>query len=580
MSEQVVGQLIADGRYEVIEKLGEGAMGEVYRARQVAVGRLVALKLIHSASTRSTEVAARFQREMKLSAKIEHANTIRVYDFGTWQGQLYIAMELVRGKSLRAELEQSGPLPLARIVRIATQVARGLSAAHAEDVVHRDLKPDNVMLVEQYGERDLVKVLDFGIAKSLSEPDEARMTGQGAIIGTPQYMSPEQSMGQRLDERSDLYSLGIMLFEMATGRVPFDAPSITAMLVAHATQEPPALASVLPDVHPGLAQLVSELLQKDPNARPRSAQEVEARLNALAPAQASSLDATPAPSPSGSAPAPAASGRPEGPRAVRGLLWVMLISLLMGGGTVAFLWAQKHAPSSSATAVAPPPVLPESPTRIDLSSEEPKPWEIAMLGDALQKRLAEAGIPDAPGECAGEQRLPAAVQLLTARNELDANPSAALEASTQSLEYCGSWAATHNVRGNALQRLDRLDEAVKAYREALRLQPDYDAPRFNLGVVQLRRKDAAAIATFSGLVKQKPDYPDVYASRAQAYLFAKRYREGLADLERAVEQDASAGTVWLMLGQVRERLKKPGASEAYCKALDLGVEAAREHCQR
>jgi tetratricopeptide (TPR) repeat protein len=446
--------------------------------------------------------------------------------------------------------------------------------------VHRDLKPDNVMLVEQYGERDLVKVLDFGIAKSLSEPDEARMTGQGAIIGTPQYMSPEQAMGQRLDERSDLYSLGIMLFEMATGRVPFNGPSITAMLVAHATEAPPELASVLPDVHPGLAQLVSELVQKDPSARPRSAQEVEARLHVVlargdgvVPAQASS------PPPSSSGPAPAPGARQEGPPAVGGLLWVMLISLLIGGGTVAFMWSYKDAPSPS-TAIAPPPLLPQSPTPIDLSSEEPKPWEIAMLGDAVQKGLEEAGIPDAPGECAGEQRLPAAVQLLSARKALDANPGAALEASKQALEHCGSWAATHNVRGNALQRLDRLDEAVLAYRQALRLQPDYDAPRFNLGVVQLRRKDAAAIATFSELIKQKPDYPDVYASRAQAYLFAKRYREGLADLERAVEQDASAGTVWLMLGQVRERSRKPGAGEAYCKALELGVEAAREHCQR
>ncbi|HEX6241706.1 MAG TPA: serine/threonine-protein kinase, partial [Polyangiales bacterium] len=218
MAGDFVGQTIADGRFDVIEKLGEGAMGQVYRARQVAVGRMVALKLIHVDAVRSTETAARFQREMKLTARIEHANTVRVYDFGTWQGQLYLAMELLRGKTLRDELATAGRFPLARIVHIARQVLRALAAAHSEGIVHRDLKPENIMLLDQYGERDLVKVLDFGIAKSFDEPEEVRMTGAGAIIGTPAYMSPEQAMGQRVDPRSDLYSLGIMLFEMASGR--------------------------------------------------------------------------------------------------------------------------------------------------------------------------------------------------------------------------------------------------------------------------------------------------------------------------------------------------------------------------
>jgi serine/threonine-protein kinase len=570
MSDTLIGQTIADGRYEVLEKLGEGAMGEVYRARQIAVGRMVALKLIHSAAIKSTESAARFQREMKLSAKIEHANTIRVYDFGTWQGNLYIAMELVRGKSLRGELTERGPLPLARIVRIAAQVARGLSAAHAEDVVHRDLKPDNVMLIEQYGERDVVKVLDFGIAKSLSEPDEARMTGQGAIIGTPQYMSPEQSMGQRVDERSDLYSLGIMLFEMATGRVPFEAPSITAMLVAHATQAPPELTSVLPDVHPGLARLVSELLQKDPDARPRTAQQVEARLNALLPAAQPFASSAPA----GDGRAGAQSAKKEPRFGTGALLGVMLVSTLFAAAAGALLWAGTPAPPP-APAPAPPP-----PEALRPDPERERELALAMAQNGVVNGLAAADVPAPPEECQGEYALASGMALLAARQQLDTDASAALTSITQSLERCPTWAAAHNIRGIALQRLDRLDDAVAAYREALRLVPNYDAPRFNLGVVQLRRKDPRAIATFSDLIAAKPSYPDVYASRAQAYLFANRYKEALADLERAVEQDASSGTVWLMLGQLRERMKRAGAAEAYCKALDLGVESAKESCQR
>jgi len=249
-----IRRTIADGRYELVELIGEGGMGAVYLARQVAMDRMVALKLILAEAVKSPDAAARFEREMKLSAKIEHPNTIRVYDFGETDGQLFLAMELLRGQTLKQVLE-SGPLDLGRIVRIGVQVARALQAAHSEGVVHRDLKPDNVMLLEQYGEHDVVKVLDFGIAKSLDEP-EASVTATGAVIGTPAYMSAEQAMGQAVDRRSDLYSLGIILYEMASGRLPFTAPGFTALLVAHATETPQPLTQVVPDIHPGLAALI------------------------------------------------------------------------------------------------------------------------------------------------------------------------------------------------------------------------------------------------------------------------------------------------------------------------------------
>jgi len=244
--EALVGRTIAGGRYEIVRLLGEGGMGAVYQARQVAMDRMVALKLILAELVRSPAAAARFHREMKLTARIEHPNTIRVYDFGETDGQLFLTMELLRGRTLTDVLNQSGRLELPRIVRIATQVTRALAAAHSEGVVHRDLKPDNVMLIEQYGEHDIVKVLDFGIAKSLDE-QEAGMTSAGAVVGTPAYMSAEQAMGQPVDQRSDLYSLGIMLYEMASGRVPFRAAALTALLVAHATEVPPPLGHVAPD---------------------------------------------------------------------------------------------------------------------------------------------------------------------------------------------------------------------------------------------------------------------------------------------------------------------------------------------
>jgi tetratricopeptide (TPR) repeat protein len=356
--------------------------------------------------------------------------------------------------------------------------------------------------------------------------------------------------------------------------VPFEAPSITAMLVAHATQPPPALAEAVPDVHPGLAQLVLELLQKDPSARPRTAQEVEARLNALLPGHSSSM------LPMGGATGAAAATpvRAERPSSLRGLLWVMLSSALVGIAAVAFLWSQKQDPSTEPAPPAHAPPVLESPA---LPENAPaKEWELEMVRVTIAQKLAESELPAPPSECASEHGIAAGALILTARASLVSDAASALKASEQAIQRCASWATAHNVRGNALQSLGKLDEAVAAYREALKFDPNYDAPRFNLGVVQLRSKDPAAIATFSELIAQKPSYPDVYASRAQAYLFAERYREGLDDLEQAVKQDPESGTVWLMLGQLRERLKRPNANDAYCKASELKVESANAHCKR
>jgi tetratricopeptide (TPR) repeat protein len=254
----------------------------------------------------------------------------------------------------------------------------------------------------------------------------------------------------------------------------------------------------------------------------------------------------------------------------------MLSSALLGIAGVAFLWSQKHEPSTEPPPSAPP--VPESPV---LPENAPaKEWELEMVRVAVTQKLAESDLPAPPSECATEHGTAAGALILTARARLASDAGAALEASEQALQRCPSWATAHNVRGNALQSLGKLDEAVAAYREALKFAPNYDAPRFNLGVVQLRSKDPGAIATFSELIAQKPSYPDVYASRAQAYLFAERYREGLDDLEQAVKQDPESGTVWLMLGQLRERLKRPNANEAYCKASELNVESASARCKR
>jgi len=557
----LVGHTIAGGRYEIVRLLGEGAMGAVYQARQVAMDRMVALKLIQSELVRSPAAAARFQREMRLTARIEHPNTIRVYDFGEAEGRLFLTMELLRGRTLAAVLAQSGRLELPRIVRIATQVCRALQAAHSEGVVHRDLKPDNVMLLEQYDEHDVVKVLDFGIAKSLDQ-QEAGMTTAGAVVGTPAYMSAEQAMGAAVDQRSDLYSLGIMLYELASGRVPFTAPALTALLVAHATEVPPPLAQVAPGVHPGLVALIEELLRKDPAARPQTAKAVEHRLEALLGApMAGRLPGSHAPAMPIPPTLPIAPPVRSGSRGI----WLALSGIvLVGGGVVAAVLVPRgQAPSQP----SPPP------------QSTPAPDMAARL-TAARAKLAGFGDPAPPDACPPGAAADAAELVIEARRVSATDAARALEAADQALQKCPSAAAAHNIRGNALQATGKLDAAGDAYARALQFAPDYEAPRFNLGVIQLRRRDPAAIATFSEVLRRKPEDPDAYKSRAQAYANARRYDEAAADLEQALRRKADDGRAWLLLAVVREQARKGDANAAYCEAAALGIGDAAAHCKK
>ncbi len=271
----LVGKVIAK-RYEISAKLGAGGMGAVYAARQLSMDRQVAIKLLHAHYTANKQAAARFDREMQVTAKIEHPNTIRVYDYGqTEDERLFLAMEFLHGKTLSDSLADGEPLALERLVHIGSQIGKALAAAHSDGVVHRDLKPDNVMLLDRYGERDFVKVLDFGIARFLDDGAKTQLTADGAVVGTPAYMSPEQATGSAIDHRTDIYSFGVMLFEMATGRVPFDAPTTISLMVKHVQDPPPRPSELAPGLIPDrIETLIMSMLAKDPAARPQSAADV------------------------------------------------------------------------------------------------------------------------------------------------------------------------------------------------------------------------------------------------------------------------------------------------------------------
>jgi serine/threonine-protein kinase len=242
-SDPRVGEKVG-GRYLITGIIGEGGMGKVYEAEQqmgTAV-RKVAVKTLHAELSHDTSVMARFHRECGTVAQLEHPNTIKVYDFGTMDdGTLYIAMEYLAGEPLDKVIEESAPMKPARVKKLLRQIAGSLDEAHRQGIVHRDLKPENVILIERAGEKDVVKLLDFGIAARTESADaekEAKLTQQGMVLGTPPYMSPEQFTGKALDRRSDIYSMAVMTYEMLTGKLPFDANTPWEWATQHMTVQP------------------------------------------------------------------------------------------------------------------------------------------------------------------------------------------------------------------------------------------------------------------------------------------------------------------------------------------------------
>lgn len=260
------GDMVGE-RYEILQLLGEGGMGAVYRARDAELDRTVALKVIRPDLARNEQVLRRFKQELILARQVTHRNIIRIFDLGHSEGMRFITMEYIDGEDLSSVLSRRGRLPAAEAAAIITQVARGLEAAHAEGVVHRDLKPQNIM-VDPAGK---VSVMDFGIARSV---DAAGMTRTGALMGTPTYMSPEQAQGQKVDARSDLYTLGIIFYELLTGSPPFEADNAMATLVRRIQEKPKGPAEAEPSVPKPVNEIVLKMLAVRPEDRYQSAAEI------------------------------------------------------------------------------------------------------------------------------------------------------------------------------------------------------------------------------------------------------------------------------------------------------------------
>ena len=369
-TDRMLGRTL-DGKYELLARLGQGGMGTVYRARRVHIGDEVAVKMLKQNYVTEADAIARFRREAQAAASLHHPNVVTIYDYSETRDDAaaYIVMELVPGVSLGQLLQGGNRLPLARAVALMHSICAGVGAAHRRQIVHRDLKPDNIIVVPPSTDNvtETVKVVDFGIAKLRDLAATHALTEAGMMIGTPFYMSPEQCRGEALDARSDVYSLGVMFYEMIAGMRPFTAPTPTGVIAKQLMAAPPPLHSTLKIPHSVEAVLL-RALAKDPNARPADATAFAlALVQAITNAQ-QSVPAVPHVSVPTIGKAPAHTGR-------KALVAIVVLICLLAGANTMFARRRSQAPSTQTVRQQEQPIASPTPGR---SNQLPRPKSVAV----------------------------------------------------------------------------------------------------------------------------------------------------------------------------------------------------------
>jgi serine/threonine-protein kinase len=279
IADPLIGVVVAE-RYRIVDPLGRGGMGIVYKVEHIRIGKLLAMKLLTGELSRNPEVVRRFKQEALTASKLSSPNTVQVFDFGVSDGLTYLVMEMVTGEDLARTLRTTGPMPFARLGKIVIQVCSSLAEAHQKGIVHRDVKPENVMLVRGRDQVDVAKVLDFGLAKLREGSELNDVTSQGAIVGTPYFMAPEQIRGEAVDNRTDIYALGALMYRALTGHYPFNGPTPMSVFTKHLTEipVPPVLRAPELSIPFGASNIVLKALAKDPADRYQKIEDLQAAL--------------------------------------------------------------------------------------------------------------------------------------------------------------------------------------------------------------------------------------------------------------------------------------------------------------
>jgi serine/threonine-protein kinase len=434
VGDTLVGTKLAD-RYQIISVIGHGGMGVVYKARHELMDRIVAIKMLKPQLIMDAQSAQRFQQEAKAASRLSHANVITLFDFGmTATGQPYLVMDYLPGTSLADLIKQEGRVGVERFLRICAQVCDALDHAHRHGIIHRDLKPGNIMLTVREGEPDFVKVVDFGVAKILpfAGEDSQSVTQSGEVFGSPVYMSPEQCVGEPLDVRSDVYSMGVVMYEMLTGRVPLRGKDIIQTIMMHKCDMPPRFSQVRPDLNlpERLETVVFNALQKDPAQRHQTMAELKEDLLLSAPGSPRSRTVKISVSPGDRTQALEGAAAKDGRR---GLLLAAVISLLVAVVGVAGWLIGHRPPHATQQSAAPAPASRAARIpAVKQAAGTPQPDGKTRRPDGTAKRVtappSQVASPAVPTQRAAQVLTPRAPAARRKARTRAAAPSAPIEA--------------------------------------------------------------------------------------------------------------------------------------------------------
>jgi len=531
-SDSLIGRTIAS-RFRILSKLGEGGMGAVYKAEHIRMNRICAIKILSQQMAREADALARFNREAQMSSRIAHPHAVTIYDFGEAEnGLIYLAMEFVEGETLTSLLKREGPLPLDRTVRIARQIADALTAAHKLNIVHRDLKPDNIML-SRSEEGDYVKVLDFGIAKIFADDERYDLTKTGLVIGTPLYMSPEQLSGERLDARSDVYSLAIIVYQMLTGALPFAGENTQAQMIKRLTDDPLPIRQANPQVY--ISQEVERVLMaalaRERNRRTPSANEFIKHLEAAAQSPIRSV----APSRSNQTAFNQAAALPTSELAHPESFVTKPIDQVEVPEVLPTERATYISPAAPAAPAAPGAVS-AAPAQADASAAYPPQAQAAserssskllLVAVAGVLLLALAGVAffllDKDGGA-------------SQGGEIKGLSKSATDAPSLSSEPDLAEAERRYKQGVEYHKQKRWEEAIREFQKAVEIRNDYPEAHENLGAAFFEKNDLEnAVREFSIAINQfQESKAQPYYNRGLAYYSARRFQEAANDFQKAI----------------------------------------------